>query len=85
MRPVDMLFPPEFRVEPHSVGCQVSRRMGFTQERRTMVLPVEPELVQAWIDHPSGLIQDVFPGLSVDQREFLLSGMTPEDWERAFG
>ena len=27
------------------------------------------------------LAQDVFPSLSVDQREFLITGMTPTDWD----
>ena len=27
------------------------------------------------------LIQDAFDFLSPDQREFLMTGMTPEDWE----
>ena len=27
------------------------------------------------------LAQDVFPYMSVDQREFLITGMTPDDWD----
>lgn len=30
------------------------------------------------------LIQDAFPELTKDQREFLISGMSPEGWEEAF-
>jgi len=26
------------------------------------------------------LVQDVFPELSADEREFLISGITPEEW-----
>jgi hypothetical protein len=29
-------------------------------------------------------IQDAFPFLNSDEREFLMTGMTPEDWARAF-
>lgn len=31
------------------------------------------------------LIQDAMPSLSKDDREFLLSGMSPKGWEQAFG
>ncbi len=30
-------------------------------------------------------MQDAFKSLSVDDREFLMSGMSPEGWEQAFG
>ena len=31
------------------------------------------------------LIQNVFPNLSVDDREFIKSGITSEEWDIAFG
>lgn len=31
------------------------------------------------------LIQDAFPFLSADEREFLISGILPDEWERLFG
>jgi hypothetical protein len=30
-------------------------------------------------------MQDIFPQLSADQREFLMTGITPEEWSTAFG
>lgn len=30
-------------------------------------------------------IQDAFPKLNVDQREFILTGMTPEEWDEYCG
>lgn len=30
-------------------------------------------------------IQDVLPNLSADDREFMISGITPEEWDNAFG
>jgi hypothetical protein len=30
------------------------------------------------------LIQDAFPMLTVDQREFLMTGATPEEWNACF-
>lgn len=31
------------------------------------------------------LMQEAFPFLSTDEREFLISGFTPAMWERTFG
>lgn len=31
------------------------------------------------------LIQQAFPYLSIDDREFLMSGYSPEGWKKAFG
>jgi hypothetical protein len=30
-------------------------------------------------------VQDAFPQLDADQREFLISGITPEEWDATFG
>lgn len=35
--------------------------------------------------HQGALIQDAFPELSADDREFMLSGMSPEAWKMTFG
>jgi hypothetical protein len=35
--------------------------------------------------HQGAKIQDAFPGLSADDREFLLSGFSPDGWEATFG
>lgn len=37
----------------------------------------------AWLRN--GLVQDVFPYLSADERELLISGICPECWEKTFG
>ena len=31
------------------------------------------------------LIQDAFPNLNADQREFIKTGITPEEWAETFG
>ena len=37
-------------------------------------------------DYASGtLAQDAFPHLSADDREFLMTGITPSEWDNAFG
>ena len=32
-----------------------------------------------------GLVQHIFPNLSVDDREFIKTGATPEEWAEVFG
>ena len=49
----------------------------------TMNLPLTPEQVKAWQE--GALIQDVMLLLSAQEREFLISGVTPEEWQRVFG
>lgn len=46
-------------------------------------IDVTPEQLQRWRD--GALIQDAMPHLSDDDREYLISGATPEEWNRAFG
>lgn len=58
----------------------VTRESMFTGVKRTVNLPVTREQLFAWRD--GGLVQDVFPNLSVDQREFLISGTTPDEWKQ---
>ena len=36
------------------------------------------------IKHEKELIQNVVPHLSIEDREFLISGITPEEWEELF-
>ena len=40
--------------------------------------------LRAWVNG-TGYIQDMLPELSADQREFLMSGSDPEEFERLFG
>lgn len=61
----------------------------LTRRENTMELPVEPKRIHDWYarreqdPHNAPLIQDAFPELDDEQREFMLTGATPEEW-RAF-
>lgn len=35
--------------------------------------------------HNGSLIQNAFPNLNPDEREFLFTGITPEKWKQLFG
>jgi hypothetical protein len=59
---------------------RVSSLTGKTSER-------EIDVTEAQLNHwKSGvLIQHAMPNLSTDDREFLISGITPEEWNSHFG
>lgn len=49
-----------------------------------MLLELTPYELEAY-DNGMGHVQDMFPHLDSDEREFLISGMTPADWEAVVG
>ena len=61
----------------------VQRRSIISGEVNTMNIDCTEEQLNR---HKMGeLVQDVFPDLSVEEREFLISGVTPEEWDNTFG
>jgi hypothetical protein len=65
------------------VRMLVTRKSPVTQRENTLEIPVTPEQLLRW--QSGELIQKAMPGLTADQREFLMSGMTAEDWKATFG
>lgn len=55
------------------------------QHRRDIPISVEAYALGMQARRKGALIQDAFPMLSADDREFLLSGITPEEWNETFG
>ena len=62
----------------------VIRKSMFTGEVHSMELPVTTQQLERW-ERGAEYIQDVFPGLTADQREFLKTGVTKEEWDNTFG
>jgi hypothetical protein len=60
------------------------KQSHMTGKFNTMEIPVTKEEVLAWM-HSDRHIQDVFPTLSAEQREFLMTGSTPGEWNAIFG
>lgn len=61
----------------------VSRVSPLTGVETTLDLDITPEQYDRFV-RGEGLIQEIFPDLSADQREFILSGYTAEDWNVLF-
>ena len=47
-----------------------------------MEIPVTEKQLQEWVD--GKLIQDAMPNLTPEQREFIMTGATPEEWNASF-
>ena len=60
----------------------VTRTSPLTGKRNTMALDVTVSDYEAWIG--GKLAQDAFPHLNAEEREFLKTGYTPEDWAVMF-
>jgi len=59
---------------------QFDRKDIFTGKINTMVLNVSLDQMMAY--HDGELVQEAFPQLSVEEREFLISGVLPEDQDQ---
>ncbi len=57
----------------------ITRTSIFTGNKRTLDLPVTQQMLDAYA--AGALLQDAFPDLSIDDREFIKSGVTPEEWD----
>ena len=76
----------------------ITRTSGVSGKVNAMEIELSPEEVnnflameqhtlcgfKKWVV-PGKLIQDAFPSLSADEREFLMTGITPEEWNSIFG
>jgi len=62
---------------------QITRTSMFSGKANTLDLNVTAEQVAAW--QGGVLIQDAMPQLSNDEREFLKTGVTPQEWNEMFG
>ena len=69
---------------------QITRTSKLSGIQHTREIDVTQEQLDEWqrdklTDGPKRFIQNALPHLSADDREFLMTGVTPEEWEEAFG
>ena len=65
----------------------ITKRSSLTGKENTLNIDVTPEQL-ARIENrmnTTELIQNIVPNLSMSDREFLMTGITNEEWIRAFG
>lgn len=61
---------------------QITRRNPFTGEHHTMDIAVTEQQLQAW--KGGQLIQNAMPNLTDDEREFIMTGILPAQWDAIF-
>ena len=60
----------------------VGKKSQLSGKSHEMEIDVSEKQITLWME--GALIQDVMPNLSPDEREFLMTGITPAEWDEAF-
>jgi hypothetical protein len=61
---------------------KITRISTVSGIERTLDLNITEEQLKAYKD--GELIQNAFPNLTPDEREFFLTGISPEEWEELY-
>ena len=61
---------------------KITRTSPYSGKRRTLDLNVTKEQYLAWDN--GMVIQEAMPGLTADEREFIISGIAPDEWNMLF-
>ena len=65
------------------------KQSTLTGIENSMEISLTPTEYKEWARLEAGrtrpLVQDAFPQLSDDEKEFLITGITPEEWEKYMG
>jgi len=62
---------------------EITKKSKLSGKEHTMDLDITQDQIAQWLN--GELIQVAMPNLTNDQREFLISGSTPEEWDEIFG
>jgi len=61
---------------------QITKTSRLTGQINTRYIDVTEDMLLEW--QAGALIQSVMPHLSADDREFIMTGITPEEWDSIF-
>ncbi len=61
----------------------VTNVSNYSGKSHTLRIKATPQQFVLW--NSGELIQRAFPNLSADEREFIMSGITKEEWDELFG
>ena len=64
---------------------EVTKKSIISGKTNTMELDITQEDLDRYEQVSGLLVQAVFPQLSSSEREFLISGITPTEWNDTFG
>jgi hypothetical protein len=60
----------------------IERKSTLSGNVNVMDIDVTPMQVESW--EQGELVQNAMPNLSADEREFIMSGITPTEWDEMF-
>ena len=60
----------------------ITKTSILSGKTRTKQINVNQSQIDKWV--AGMLIQDAMPNVSVDEREFIMTGSTPEEWDLYF-
>lgn len=63
----------------------VERKSIVTGKMHEMEINVTVQQLFDFMNGRSGLAQEAFPHLSAEEREFIISGIHPTEWDELFG
>jgi len=66
-----------------SEHMDVTNTSNFSGKEHTMRMRAAPRQFALW--HSGALVQEAFPDLTKDEREFIISGITKAEWDELFG
>jgi len=61
---------------------KITKTSILSNKTNTLDIQVSQDQITSWQN--GELIQNAMPGLSADDREFLMTGITPDEWENNF-
>ena len=61
----------------------ISKMSQFSGVRHIRQIDVTAEQMEDWKN--GNAIQNAMPNISADDREFIMTGITPEEWSDTFG
>jgi len=62
----------------------VTKKSTLSGNINSMDLPITQEQLDRYTNG-NELVQNIFPNLTPDQREFIISGITANEWANTFG
>lgn len=64
---------------------EITKRSDATGVIHTREIDIEEWEYRRYVRGELGYVRDAFPLLSAEDREFLVTGVTPEEWDELFG
>jgi len=72
-----------YEAKERTKTMKIVRKSPFTGKMHQLEIDVTQEQLDSW--RAGELIQNAMPNLSPEDREFIMTGITPEEWNELFG